>query len=62
METLIKIRFHWQRPVLLALFVVTALAVAMCGLQKLDNGGLQKVVVKDRRYQKQIALIQSHLK
>ena len=33
METLIKIRFHWQRPVLLALFAFAALAVAMFGLR-----------------------------
>jgi hypothetical protein len=30
--------------------------------QKLDDGGLQKVVVKDPSNKKQIALIQSHLK
>jgi hypothetical protein len=30
--------------------------------QKLDDGGLQKVVVKDPANKKQIALIQSHLK
>jgi hypothetical protein len=30
--------------------------------QKLDDGGLQKVVVKDPLNKKQIALIQSHLK
>ena len=30
--------------------------------QKLDDGGLQKVVVKDLSNKKQIALIQSHLK
>jgi hypothetical protein len=30
--------------------------------QKLDDGGLQKVVVKDPSNEKQIALIQSHLK
>jgi hypothetical protein len=30
--------------------------------EKLDDGGLQKVVVKDRSNKKQIALIQSHLK
>jgi hypothetical protein len=30
--------------------------------QKLDNGGLQKVVAKDPSNKKQIALIQSHLK
>ena len=30
--------------------------------QKLEDGGLQKVVVKDPANQKQIALIQSHLK
>jgi hypothetical protein len=30
--------------------------------QKLDNGGLQKVVVKDPSNKKQIALIQTHLK
>jgi hypothetical protein len=30
--------------------------------QKLDDGGLQKVVVKDLANKKQIALIQSHLK
>ena len=30
--------------------------------QKLDDGGLQKVVVKDPTNKKQIALIQSHLK
>lgn len=30
--------------------------------QKLDDGGLQKVVVKDRSNKEQIALIQSHLK
>jgi hypothetical protein len=32
------------------------------GFQKLDDGGLQKVVVKDPSNKKQIALIQSHLK
>src|SRR5687768_14960846 len=30
--------------------------------QKLDDGGLQKVVVKDPSNKKQIALIQSHLR
>src|SRR5687768_12683300 len=30
--------------------------------QKLDDGGIQKVVVKDPSNKKQIALIQSHLK
>jgi hypothetical protein len=30
--------------------------------QKLEDGGLQKVVVKDRSNKKQIALIQAHLK
>ena len=30
--------------------------------QKLDDGGLQKVVVKDPSNKKQIALIQAHLK
>jgi membrane-associated protein len=33
METLIKTRFHWQRPVLLALFALAALAVAIFGLR-----------------------------
>jgi hypothetical protein len=32
------------------------------GFQKLDDGGLQKVVAKDPSNKKQIALIQSHLK
>jgi hypothetical protein len=33
METLIKTRFHWQRPVLFALFAFAALAVAIFGLR-----------------------------
>lgn len=33
METLIKARFHWQRPVLLALITLAALAVAIFGLR-----------------------------
>jgi membrane-associated protein len=32
-ETPIKTRFHWQRPVLLALFALAALAVAIFGLR-----------------------------
>lgn len=33
MDTLIKTHFHWQRPVLLALFALAALAVAIFGLR-----------------------------
>ena len=33
MEPLIKTRFHWQRPVLLALFAFAALAVAIFGFR-----------------------------